>query len=106
GGLLSVYSLRAPFWGAAVLSLANAAYGFFILPESLSEHQRSPFHWRRANPIGSLQMLRARPLLFALASAGFLSMLAHDSLPTTAVLYAKYRCQRDDGTLRLVLRVG
>jgi len=105
GGLLSAYSLRAPFWGAAVLSLANAAYGFFILPESLPAHQRSPFHWRRANPIGSLQLLRARPLLFALASAGFLSMLAHDSLPTTAVLYAKYRYHWDERTLGLVLGV-
>jgi len=105
GGLLSAYSLRAPFWGAAVLSLANAAYGYFILPESLPEHQRSPFHWRRANPIGSMQMLRARPLLLALASASFLSMLAHDSLPTTAVLYAKYRYQWDERALGLVLGV-
>jgi DHA1 family tetracycline resistance protein-like MFS transporter len=103
GGLLAGYSLRAPFWGAAGLSLANAAYGFFILPESLPEHQRSPFHWRRANPIGSLQMLRARPLLLALASAGFLSMLAHDSLPTTAVLYAKYRYQWNERDIGFVL---
>ncbi len=105
GGLLGGYSLRAPFWGAALLSLANAAYGFFILPESLPESHRSPFRWRHATPIGSLQMLRARPLLLALASAGFLSMLAHDSLPTTAVLYAKYRYHWDERTLGLVLGV-
>jgi DHA1 family tetracycline resistance protein-like MFS transporter len=103
GGLLAGYSLRAPFWVAAALSLANAAYGFFILPESLPENQRSPFHWRRANPIGSLQMLRARPLLLALASAGFLSMLAHDSLPTTFVLYANYRYHWDERAIGLVL---
>ena len=83
GGLLSAYSLR----------------------ESLPDHQRSPFHWRRANPIGSMQMLRSRPLLLALASAGFLSMLAHDSLPTTAVLYAKYRYHWDERALGLVLGV-
>jgi MFS transporter, DHA1 family, tetracycline resistance protein len=103
GGLLAGYSLRAPFWGAAVLSLANAAYGFFVLPESLPESQRSPFRWRRATPIGSLQMLRARPLLLALASAGFLSMLAHDSLPTTFVLYANYRYHWDERAIGLVL---
>jgi MFS transporter, DHA1 family, tetracycline resistance protein len=103
GGLLASYSLRAPFWVAAALSLANAAYGFFILPESLPESQRSPFHWRRANPIGSLQMLRARPLLLGLASAGFLSMLAHDSLPTTFVLYANYRYHWDARDIGLVL---
>jgi DHA1 family tetracycline resistance protein-like MFS transporter len=103
GGLLAGYSLRAPFWVAAALSLANAAYGFFILPESLPESQRSPFRWRRANPIGSLQMLRVRPLLLGLASAGFLSMLAHDSLPTTFVLYATYRYHWDARDIGLVL---
>src|SRR5437773_625664 len=41
GGLLGGISLRAPFWGAAILSLSNAAYGFFILPESLPAEQRT-----------------------------------------------------------------
>jgi DHA1 family tetracycline resistance protein-like MFS transporter len=103
GGLLATFSLRAPFWCAAALSLANAAYGFFILPESLPESRRSPFRWRRANPIGSLQMLRSRPLLLALASAGFLSMLAYDSLPTTFVLYANYRYHWNERDIGLVL---
>jgi hypothetical protein len=31
---------RLPFWFAAALSLANAAYGFFILPDSLERDQR------------------------------------------------------------------
>src|SRR5262249_30987725 len=35
GGLLGGVDPRLPFWLAAALSLANAAYGFFILPESL-----------------------------------------------------------------------
>ena len=106
GGLLASYSLRAPFWVAAALSLANGAYGFFILPESLPENLRSPFHWRRATPIGSLRMLRARPLLLALASAGFLSMLAHDSLPTTFVLYANYRYHWDERAIALIVQGG
>jgi DHA1 family tetracycline resistance protein-like MFS transporter len=91
GGFLGDVSLRAPFWGAAALSLMNAAYGFFILPESLPPERRSPFHWRRANPYGAVHMLRAHPGLFALGCAGFCSMLAHDSLPTTFVLYTNYR---------------
>jgi MFS transporter, DHA1 family, tetracycline resistance protein len=91
GGVLGDVSLRAPFWGAAALSLANATYGFFILPESLPPDRRSPFHWRRANPIGAVRMLRSHPRLFALGCASFLSMLAHDSLPITFVLYTNYR---------------
>jgi len=103
GGLLGSVNLRAPFWGAAVLSLANAAYGFFILPESLPPERRSAFHWRRANPIGSVQLLRSRPQLMALGIAGFLSMLGHDSLPITFVLYTSYRYRWDQWTIGLVL---
>jgi DHA1 family tetracycline resistance protein-like MFS transporter len=36
-------------------------------------------------------MLRAQPVVFALGCAGFCAMLAHDSLPTTFVLYTNYR---------------
>ncbi len=103
GGLLGAIDLRAPFWGAAVLSLANAAYGFFILPESLPLERRSSFQWRRANPIGSIQLLRSRPPLFRLGSAGFLSMLAHDSLPITFVLYTTYLYHWNQRTIGLVL---
>src|SRR5512145_2427467 len=35
GGLLGAVDPRLPFWAAAAASLANAAYGYFVLPESL-----------------------------------------------------------------------
>lgn len=91
GGLLGSVSLRAPFWGAAALSLANACYGYFILPESLPPERRAPFHWKHANPIGALKLLGRHPALTGLALAGFFSILAHDSLPSTFVLYGDYR---------------
>jgi DHA1 family tetracycline resistance protein-like MFS transporter len=103
GGLLGTITLRAPFWGAAVLSLANAAYGFFILPESLPLERRSAFHSRRANPIGSIQLLRSQPHLLALGITGFLSMLAYYSLPLTFVLYTTFRYSWDQKTIGLVL---
>jgi MFS transporter, DHA1 family, tetracycline resistance protein len=103
GGVLGEVSLRAPFWGAAVLSLANATYGFFILPESLPLDRRTPFHWKRANVLGAFRMLRSRPQLFALGAASFLSMLAHDSLPTTFVLYTSYRYEWGQRMVGLVL---
>lgn len=104
GGLLGGVSLRAPFWAAAALSLANFVYGYFILPESLPEERRAPFRWRRANPVGAIQMLRTHQLL-PLAAAGFLSMLAHDSMPTTFVLYADYRYHWNARDVGLVLGV-
>src|SRR6476469_5785068 len=36
GGWLGSIDPRLPFWGAAALSLVNACYGFFVLPESLA----------------------------------------------------------------------
>jgi DHA1 family tetracycline resistance protein-like MFS transporter len=103
GGLLGSVNLRAPFWGAAALSLANACYGYFILPESLPPERRSPFHWKHANPIGALNLLRRHPVLTGLALAGFLSMLAHDSLPSTFVLYGNYRYGWTEKTIGLML---
>jgi len=91
GGLLGSIDLRLPFWVAAGLSLLNALYGFFILPESLPAKSRAPFSWRKANPFGALKFLGNRSTLLALAAASFLSRLAHDSLSSTYVLYVDYR---------------
>jgi DHA1 family tetracycline resistance protein-like MFS transporter len=91
GGVLGSIDLRLPFWVAGALSIANAAYGFFILPESLPPERRARFDWRKANSFGSLKLLRSHPELLGLASAGFLSYLAHESLPSVFVLYTDYR---------------
>ncbi len=91
GGLLGGMSPRLPFWVAAGLSLANALYGLFILPESLPSERRAPFRWKSANPIGMLPFLRANRILAGLQTANFFSQLAHVVLPSTFVLYATYR---------------
>jgi len=91
GGLLGGIDLRLPFWVAAGLSLANAAYGYFVLPESLPPEKRTRVDWRKANPVGSLVLLRSHPELFSLAGATFLMALAHEALPNMFVLYAGYR---------------
>ena len=92
GGLLAEYSLRLPFLVAAGLTLANWLYGFFILPESLSPERRvKTFDWRRANPIGSLNLLQSRPGLIGLAGIGFLFQLSHTVLPSIFILYGGFR---------------
>jgi DHA1 family tetracycline resistance protein-like MFS transporter len=91
GGFLGGIDLRLPFWVAAGLSLANATYGFFVLPESLTKEKRGRVDWSKANPLGSLQLLRSHPELFALAVATFLMALAHEALPNVFVFYAGYR---------------
>lgn len=91
GGILGAYGLRIPFWVAAALTLINVAYGFFILPESLVPENRSTFSWRKANPLGSLKLLRSHPELLGLASVLLIYQLAHQVFPSVFVLYAGYR---------------
>ncbi len=91
GGLLGAHDPRLPFWVAAGLSLTNALYGFFVLPESLKPENRSAYTWRRASPIGALQFLRSDAVLLGLSSALFLHHLAHAVLPALAVLFMGYR---------------
>jgi DHA1 family tetracycline resistance protein-like MFS transporter len=63
GGLLSGFGLRAPFYAAAILTLLNWLYGYFILPESLAKENRRRFDWKRANPLGSLLHLKKYPAI-------------------------------------------
>ena len=91
GGVLSGIDPRLPFWVAAVFSLLNAMYGLFILPESLPPDRRTAFAWRRANPVGSLMLLRSHPQLLGFGVVHFLYYLAHQSLAAVFVLYAGYR---------------
>lgn len=91
GGLLGASDPHLPFWGAAATSLVNACYGYFVLPESLPREKRMNFSWKRANPVGSLVLLRSHHELFGLSAVAFLNYLAHAVLPSTAVLYVGYR---------------
>src|SRR2546426_3510411 len=91
GGLLGDISLRAPFWAAGALSIVGAAYGWFVLPESLPLERRASFQWRRANPLGSLGLLRRHEALLTLAVVAFVYRVAHDALPSVFVLYGDYR---------------
>ena len=92
GGWLGEVSLRLPFVAAAGLTFVNWLYGLFILPESLPVERRATrFDWKKANPLGSLALLRSHRDLLPLAGVGFLFQLAHVVLPTIFVLYLGYR---------------
>ncbi len=92
GGVLGQFGPRVPFWVAAGLTLLNAAYGYFVLPESLSTEKRATeLAWRRANPLGSLRMLRSHPELSRLSFINFIEYIAHEILPVVFVLYAQAR---------------
>jgi len=75
GGLLSGFSLSAPAYVAAALSLANAVFGFLKLPESLSAEQRSEAGERSLNPFARLGKVvgkeAIRPLLVGVLLLNF-----------------------------------
>jgi len=105
GGLLGGIDLRLPFWVAGALSLANAAYGYFILPESLPPEKRRPFSLRNAHVFGSLKLLSSHPELLGLAGAMFVMALAHESLPNMFVLYTDQRYGWSETGVGLALAV-
>src|SRR5947209_2532956 len=90
GGLVGDINPRLAFWVAAVLSLANWLWGFLFVPESLSRERRKPFAMKRANPLGSLVLLRSHPELWRLSTIQFLAYTAHNVFSVWA-LYAIYR---------------
>ncbi|HTX58569.1 MAG TPA: TCR/Tet family MFS transporter [Verrucomicrobiae bacterium] len=88
GGLAGNVDPRLPFWIAAAFSLANTLYGLFVLPESLAkEHRTARIDWKRANPLGSLKLLRRHRELYGLAGVSFVTLIAHEALPVLWVLY-------------------
>jgi len=105
GGVLGAVDLRAPFWAAAALSIANFVYGALILPESLPADRRTPFRLHAANPIGAVRFLGSRPVLMTLTVAMLFAFLAHDAIPNTWVLYTTYRFNFDERAIGVSLAI-
>ncbi|MEO1154347.1 MAG: MFS transporter, partial [Pseudomonadota bacterium] len=61
GGLLAEFGTRAPFYAAAAISAANMVFGYFVLPETVTDRIRRAFDWRRANPFGAFKALSKVP---------------------------------------------
>ncbi len=87
GGLLGEWDVRAPFFAAAGLAALNTIYGFFVLKETLPEHQRRPFDWKRANPLGMLVQVRRYPVLIGLITVMFIYNIGHHVYPSNWNFY-------------------
>ncbi len=104
GGMLGQMNPRLPFWVSAGLSLTNWLYGYFFVPESLSLDRRQKVSLRRANPLGSLKLLRSHHELWRLTTIQFLAYTAHNAF-SVWVLYSIYRYNWDELTNGLSLMV-
>ncbi|MEJ2901937.1 TCR/Tet family MFS transporter [Pedobacter panaciterrae] len=83
GGLLGEIGPRVPFIAAAILTLVNVVYGYFVLPESLDKEHRRAFEWKRANPLGSLMQLKKYKGLGGLIIALVFLYIASHSVQST-----------------------
>ncbi len=91
GGLLGAVHLQLPFWVAGALTMVNLVYGYFVLPESLPQDKRKPFHWSAANPLVSLRALTQLKGVAPLVGVVAFSGLAQFILYTTWVLYTTFK---------------
>ncbi|RWN31455.1 TCR/Tet family MFS transporter [Mesorhizobium sp.] len=91
GGLLGEFGPRVPFWGAAGLALINFIVGWFFLPETLEQHHRRRFEWRRANPLGALKQMRNYHGIGWIGLVFFLMTLGHMMYPAVWSFVGSYR---------------
>ena len=87
GGLLSDFGTRAPFYAAAVLAGANFVFGWFIMPETVTDRIRRKFEWRRANPFVAFGQVRKLPGMGRLLAVVFLMHVAFFVYPSVWAYY-------------------
>lgn len=105
GGFLGQYGARVPFITAAVLTLINWLYGYFVLPESLSPEHRRPFEWKRANPIGSLARLKDYPVITGMVASLVLLYIAAHAVQSNWSYYTIEKFQWTERTVGWSLAV-
>ncbi|WP_378949684.1 TCR/Tet family MFS transporter [Mesorhizobium sp. ANAO-SY3R2] len=91
GGLLGEFGPRVPFFFAAGLAFLNFVLAYFLLPETLAEHHRRKFEWRRANPLGALKQMRNYKGIGWIGLVFFLMALGHMMYPAVWSFVTSYR---------------
>jgi DHA1 family tetracycline resistance protein-like MFS transporter len=105
GGLLGDLGTRAPFYAAAMLAFSNLVFGWFILPETVTDAIRRPFSWRRSNPFKVLRNYAALPGLGRLLLVLFLYQLAFNVYPAIWAYFTKARFDWDTKMIGMSLAV-
>ena len=104
GGVAGSFDPRLPFWVAAGLTLLNALYGFFVLPESLPRERRSKrFVIADAHFFASLRLLASNAQLAGLGAAHLFYAVAHNVYPAVFIWFTMYRYGWSQATNGLAL---
>jgi MFS transporter, DHA1 family, multidrug resistance protein len=105
GGLMGKYSLSAPFYFAAAVSVVAMALVWFLLPESLHEEHRTSGVVKIQGPkIADMVKSLASPIGFLLILA-FLHSFALANFEGVFGMYAQLRYDYDEATIGLVLTI-
>ncbi|MES2689348.1 MAG: TCR/Tet family MFS transporter [Bacteroidota bacterium] len=105
GGVLGQFGSRVPFYAAAAITFINCAYGYFVLPESLSKENRRKFDWKRANPIGSLMQLRKYPVISGLVASLICIYIAAHAVQSTWAYFTMEQFKWTEATVGYSLGV-
>jgi DHA1 family tetracycline resistance protein-like MFS transporter len=89
GGLLGEFGTRAPFYAAAALGALNLAFGYYVLPETVTDKIRRPFNLHRANPFGAFRALGQLDGVRRLIFLVFLYEFAFIVYPATWAYFTK-----------------
>ncbi len=106
GGLMAHISLSAPFYLAAAVTLLNAAFGYFVLPESLKkEHRMTDFSIHHLNPFTQLQSVLSNVTIRTLLFLGFFYFLPFAQLQGIGGVFSKDVLHWDPGNIGLMFLV-
>ncbi len=104
GGVVGNINPRLTFWAAAAFALINLLYGFFVLPESLPRERRTQrIEWKRANPVGSLRLLRSHHELWGLSWVNLVTYVGHEVFPNVWVIFCIAAFGWSTGSIGLTL---
>ncbi len=91
GAAFAEFGTRAPFYAAAAFSFANMVFGWFVLPETVTDAIRRPFEWKRANPLGGLIHIGRLPGLKLMLLTMFVFQIAFTVYPAIWPFYTAER---------------
>ncbi len=79
GGVLGSFGERLPFVASAVLCIAGAGLGYFLLRETLPAEKRRRLTVARTNPFGTIVQMSKTPIVLGFLGIIFLMQLASQS---------------------------
>ena len=105
GGLLAGIDTRAPFYAASALAFANLAFGWWVLPETVTEATRRPFTLARANPLGALRAVGRLPGVRLTLACFLILGIAMNVYPSIWAYYGQARFGWDSTMVGISLAI-